>query len=139
MCVREYPSPKLLRAEIAFRSCVPDTSRTANTAAAKVVGAPYSQRASHPAVHLTTYRQHGTIPATQLITTALQQTNETRLALSPLRNPGLARLSVKQRSEVLRGLILKAMGCWWTLRASTMEAEATVAQCGSCGLRAAGI
>ena len=27
MCVRENPSPKLLRAEIAFRSCVPDTSR----------------------------------------------------------------------------------------------------------------
>jgi hypothetical protein len=27
ICVRENPSPKLLRAEIAFRSCVPDTSR----------------------------------------------------------------------------------------------------------------
>ena len=28
MCLRKNPSPKLLRAEIAFRSCVPDTSRS---------------------------------------------------------------------------------------------------------------
>jgi hypothetical protein len=27
MCVRAKPSPKLLRAEVAFRSCVPDTFR----------------------------------------------------------------------------------------------------------------
>jgi hypothetical protein len=32
MCVRKNPSPKLLRAEVAFRSCVPDTSRLSSTA-----------------------------------------------------------------------------------------------------------